>query len=131
MKSEKKDINLPILISNVDICNSWDEWLEKNETSLKEIGYRKFNQNHKREDFAYWKSFYINEEKAYQVGLLFYDFRKYQKENNTPERIGVQFECMFINIDSRIDLSVSKEITIEEFEEMSRTFYDAMVKFSK
>lgn len=121
--------NPPLLIASVSGCTSWDEWLEKTELSLKEIGYRKYEQSLKNEDFAYWKSFYINENKAYQVGLFFYDFRKHQNDFNIPERIGVQFECMFIDIDARIDLSVSKDITLEQFECMARTFHDAMFQY--
>ena len=44
----------------------------------------------------------------------------------TEPSIGVQFECMFIGCDKRIDLEVSDDILLEEFEEMSKTFYNAM-----
>ena len=127
--TKQSPLNPPLLIASVSGCTSWDEWLEKTELSLKEMGYRKYKQSLKNEDFAYWKSFYINENKAYQVGLFFYDFRKHQNEFNIPERIGVQFECMFIDIDARIDLSVSKDISLEQFEIMARTFYDAMFQY--
>lgn len=119
-------INYPLLVDSVSECISWDEWLEKTEASLKEIGYRKYKQDVKNEDFAYWKEF-----EGYQVGVFFYDFRKYQNQFNVPERIGVQFECMFTDIDARIDLSVSKDITLEQFEIMAKTFIDSMYKYSK
>lgn len=117
-------INYPLLVDSVSECTSWDEWLEKNEASLKELGYRKYRQDIKNEDFAYWKAF-----EGYQVGIFFYDFRKYQNQFSVPERIGVQFECMFIDIDERIDLSVSKDITLEQFEIMAKTFIDSMRKY--
>lgn len=117
-------LNPPLLIASVSGCTSWDEWLEQIELSLKEIGYRKYKQNLKNEDFAYWKTF-----DGYQVGLFFYDFRKHQNQFNIPEGIGVQFECMFTDIDSRIDLSVSKDISLEQFEIMAKTFVDAMFKY--
>ena len=92
--------------------------------SLKEMGYRKYKQSLKNEDFAYWKTF-----EGYQVGLFFYDFRKHQNQFNIPERIGVQFECMFTDVDARIDLSVSKDISLEQFEIMAKTFIDAMFQY--
>lgn len=118
-------INYPLLVDSVSECTSWDEWLEKNEASLKELGYRKYRQDIKNEDFAYWKAF-----EGYQVGIFFYDFRKYQNQFSVPERIGVLFECMFTDIDARIDLSVSKDITLEQFEIMAKTFIDSMHKYS-
>ena len=127
--TQQLPLSPPLLIASVSGCTSWGEWLEKTELALKELGYRKYKQSLKNEDFAYWKSFYINENKAYQVGLFFYDFRKHQNEFNIPERIGVQFECMFIDIDARIDLSVSKDIPLEQFEIMARTFHDAMFQY--
>lgn len=36
----------------------WSAWQAEVETKLKELGYRRYVQNHKREDFTYWKSFY-------------------------------------------------------------------------
>ena len=94
-------------IASVSGCTSWDEWLGKTELSLKELGYRKYKQNLKNEDFAYWKKY-----EGYQVGLFFYDFRKHQNQFNIPERIGVQFECIFTDVDAGINLSVSKDISL-------------------
>lgn len=122
--NDKLPLNPPLLIASVSGCTSWDEWLEKTELLLKELGYKKYKQNLKNEDFAYWKKF-----EGYQVGLFFYDFREYQNQFNIPERIGVQFECMFTDVDGRIDLSVSKDISLEKFEIMAKTFTDAMFQY--
>lgn len=131
MTEENFEVEKPLLFENIGECKSWDEWLDKTEIALRDNGYRKYNQNIKNEDFTYWKTFYVNDEKAYQVGLLFYDFRKHMVNNLTiSERIGVQFECMFIDINSRIDLTVSKNITLLEFEAMSKTFYDSMFQYT-
>jgi hypothetical protein len=43
-------------------------------------------------------------------------------------RIGVQFECLLIN-ENRIDLSVSKDISVKEFETMCYSFYESMKKY--
>jgi len=123
MKSNKKTNQFPIVIPNGSEVKDWNEWLDFVESELFSMGYRKYKQNIKNEDFAYWKNF-----ENYQVGVFFYDFRKYQNAFNVPERIGVQFECMLTNINSRVDLSVSKEITIEEFENISNSFYIGMKK---
>lgn len=122
--TQQLPLNPPLLIASVSDCTSWDEWLEKTELSLKELGYRKYKQNLKNEDFAYWKKF-----KGYQVGLFFYDFRKHQNKFNIPEIISVHFECMFTDVDARIDLSVSKDISLEQFEIMAKTFIDAMFQY--
>lgn len=116
--------------TDVSGCTSWDEWLELTELELKDLGYRKYKQNLKNEDFAYWQPFYINGKKVYQIGIFFYDFRKHQQSFNLPERISVQYECMLIDIEDRIDLSVSKNIPLEEFTLMAKSFYDAMSLYS-
>jgi hypothetical protein len=36
---------------------------------------------------------------------------------------------MFTDIDARIDLSVSKDISLEQFEIMAKTFVDEMFKY--
>lgn len=122
-------INPPLLIDSSNNFTTWNEWLAYVETNLKALNYTKFIQNLNNEDFAYWKTFYIDNEKAYQVGIFFYDFRKYQENYNTPERIAIQYECHLLNGEGRIDLSVFKNITLEEFEDMSKTFYDTMHKY--
>lgn len=104
----------------------WDLWLSEKEAFLKEQGYRKFIQNRfKNEDFAYWKKF-----DGYQVGVLFYDFRKYVSANENLN-ISIQYEAMLIDCDCRIDLSVSKDMLLTSFEAMAQDFYEAMHHYSK
>lgn len=117
------------LLNTENPTSSWDEWLEVTEDFLKNQGYRKYVQNYRNEGFAYWKVFKVNEEEAYQIGILFYDFRKYDNIPDVAKRIGIQFECMIIDTEDRIDLTVSKEITLEQFETMARAFYEAMCCF--
>ena len=128
MSKEKTElgetINPPLLIVDVNGITSWDEWLFETETKLKEIGYRKYVQNHKNEDFCYWKTFKNGEYKIYQIGILFYDFRKYADAN----RIGIMYECRILGKD-RIDMCVSKNIDLVEFENMAQTFYRAMSQY--
>jgi hypothetical protein len=107
----------------------WDKWLIDMEASLKLSGYRRYNQYFKSEDFAYWKSFYDDDLNIYQVGVLFYDFRKYIDIDPNANRISIQYECMLI-CDDRIDLSTSKRIEVFEFEKMAKTFYEAMSKYT-
>jgi len=120
----------PLLIADVSCITSWDEWLFENETKLKEIGYRRYVQNHKNEDFGYWKTFKRGEDKIYQVGILFYDFRKYADRDPYANRIGIMYECMVL-CDDRIDMCVSKNIALVEFEKMSQTFYEAMSHYCR
>lgn len=103
----------------------WKEWMEKAESHLINAGYKKFNQNLRGEDFTYWKTFFADNEKAYMVGVLFYDFMKY---DNPIKRIGTMYECMLLG-DNRVDLTVSKEIELIDFEDMARVFYDSMKKY--
>ncbi len=101
-----------------------DTWLSFTEIKLKENDYFKFNQKHKDSDFQYWKTFYVEGKKAYQVGVLFYDFRKYAKDINAPETINIQFECLLIDTDGNVGMTISKEgITLEYFENLSKDFY--------
>ncbi len=132
MEEKKNTVKLsyvaaPRIFPELGFFSSWEEWLEHTEKELVSQGYVRYKQNLKREDFAYWKSFSEDGKKIYQVGLLFYDFRKYQKD--MPERIGVQFECLLMDVEGRIDLSVSKDISLKQFEAISRTYYEAMVKY--
>lgn len=126
---KKIPIIFPSVINNVDKYESWEEWLEKTESALNKREYVKHKQNLKSETFSYWKTFYVNEKKAYQVALLFYDFRKFQKNFNIPDRIDVQFECIIFDTDDKFELSINKDITIEQFEIMATTFYDAMIQY--
>lgn len=114
-----------------DINNTtdWDNWLSEYESNLKNLGYVKYVQNHKNEDFCYWKIFKNGEDKIYQIGVLFYDFRKYADRNPMANRIGTMYECMLF-CDDRIDMCVSKNIDLPEFEKMSHDFYEAMKQYS-
>ena len=108
----------------------WDGWLFEVETNLKELGYRKYVQNHKNEDFCYWKTFKNGDNKLYQIGVLFYDFRKYVERDSNANRISVMYQCMLL-CDDRIDMDVSKEIDLPEFETMSKTFYESMSRYCR
>ena len=132
MTKESKNVQLPIqpplLIADVSGSTSWDEWLSETETKLKELGYIRYVQNHKKEDFCYWKTFKNGEDKIYQIGILFYDFRKYADRDPYANRIGIMYECMVLGED-RIDMCVSKNIDLVEFENMAQTFYGAMSQY--
>jgi hypothetical protein len=111
--------------------NDWDKWLSDKEEDFKSKGYRKYFQNWEREDFAYWKPFYNGETKLFQVGILFYDFRKYLHSDPNANRIGTTYKCHLLSENSRIDLTVCKDITLDEFEVMAKTFYLNMNQFNK
>jgi len=128
IKMEYNKIQPPLLIKNINNSNSWDEWLSEIENELKEIGYRKYIQHHKSEDFCYWKTFKNGEDVIYQVGVLFYDFGKYIKQDFNANRIGIMYECMLLCGD-RIDMCVSKNIDLIEFENMAKTFYESMSQY--
>lgn len=104
---------------------NWDQYLNDIDLFLKSEGFEKYKQNYKREDFAYWKKY-----DGYQIGLLIYDFRKYPLHDSN-KKIMISFECMMLNLDSRCDLSVSSEISLSDFENMAKTFYNAMIDFYK
>lgn len=106
----------------------WKVWLQDFDKEVIDLGYRKYNQNHKSEDFSYWKTFYDGEEKIYQVGILVYDFGMYSEEYPNANRVSVQYEC-YLLCDNRIDLSVSKDISLSEFEDMAKTFYETMIRY--
>jgi hypothetical protein len=129
-KEQKVDLPLqpPLLIADVSGSTSWDEWLSETEIKLQEIGYRGYVQNHKNEDFCYWKTFKNGQDKIYQIGILFYDFRKYADRDPYANRIGIMYECMILG-DDRIDMCVSKNIDLFEFEKMAQTFYEAMSQY--
>lgn len=130
--NEKFNSQLPktCVIPNQKHYNYLSDWLNDTEKKLVELGYRKYAQNYKGEDFCYWKTFYNNGgEKIYQVGILFYDFRKHIAWGEAANRIGMQYDCMLLG-GSRIDLSISKEIDLPEFEVMAKEFYESMKKFN-
>ena len=92
--------------------------------ALVQLGFRKYKQKLKQEDFAYWKKY----DDKYQIGLFVYDFTKYG-QHNLKNKVSIQFECMPIDIDGRCDLSVSKEIELPEFEKMAKSFYEGMIEY--
>ena len=57
MTKESTNVQLPmqppLRIADVSGSTSWNEWLSETETKLKELGYRRYVQNHKNEDFCY------------------------------------------------------------------------------
>lgn len=90
---------------------NWTLWLQEKETELKSKGYRKYNEHLRNQDFTYCRNF-----DGYVVLQHFYDFTKHNGD------ISIMFECMLLHGD-RIDLTVSKDMTTEEFEEMAEEFY--------
>jgi hypothetical protein len=118
----------PLPPSESEGVMDWDGWLAEFESNLKELRYTKYTQHFKTSTFAYWKSFYDEDAKIYQVGILFYDYRKQSDTDPRANRIGVQYECLLIGR-HRIDLSVSKDIDVPEFELMAKDFYEAMWKY--
>jgi hypothetical protein len=107
------------------------EWLDTTGQRYIDMGYRKHAGHYKNEDFGYWKTIYDDEEKVYQIGILVYDFSKHQHIPEEQKRIGVQYECLLLETDTRIDLSVSdNKIEIERFEIMARAFYETMKEYA-
>ena len=102
----------------------WDKWLEDKDVELISKGYKKYYQSHKNSDFQYFKG-----TKDYHIGVYFYDFRKYNNENS--QHVSFQYECILNIDDGRIDLSVSRDISIEEFESMCKHFYESMKYYKK
>lgn len=102
-----------------------DEQLELVESKLKDVGYKKYIQKLKNEDFSYFKTYFSEdgEEKKYQIGVLFYDFRK---ALYFEPCITAQYWCLLFDSDGRVDLTVSKDISLEKFESMSDDFYNSM-----
>jgi hypothetical protein len=104
-----------------------ETWLGFTEIKLKENDYIRYNQKHKDSDFQYWKTFNVEGKKAYQIGVLFYDFRKYAEELNAPETINIQFECLITDIEGNVGMTISKEnVMLKDFETLSKDFYYTM-----
>lgn len=124
MEENKQKNNKAFAIHGVSISTDWNKYLNELHEYLTGLGFRKYNQNHKHEDFAYWKEY----NGKYQIGLLVYDFTKYDQHNFKNE-VSIQFEAMPMDINGRCDLSVSKEIELPEFEKMAEAFYEAMIEY--
>jgi hypothetical protein len=111
------------------------EQLAKFELELVEKGYKRYNPKYRNEDYSYWKSFGITYDEdndeiiQYQIGLLVYDFSKY---NNLPEfqqPFSISYEFILGRNDKidRVDLSISDtKLTVEEFEQVSLNFYNSV-----
>ena len=106
-----------------------EEWLKNTEDELERMGYRRYKQNYKSEDFAYWKTVCNDDgKKIYQIGLLFYDWRQYLHLNPNNDRIGIQYEAHLFG-SGRVDLCVSDNMTLDLFEKMAGDFYSTMKKY--
>ena len=77
------------LINEYNEKTDWSLYLENLDTYMKSIGYSKYKQNFKSEDFAYWKSY----NNKYQIGLLVYDWRKFPRYD-LEKKVSISFECM-------------------------------------
>lgn len=106
-----------------------DQWLGNVTAWLNNAGFTKYKQNLKHEDYTYWKTVWDNyhEKKLYSIGLLFYDWRKYP---TAGDRIGIMYECMLLG-ENRIDMTVSDDIMLKDFEQMCEDFYNSMKKYVK
>lgn len=118
----------PLPPSESEGVMDWNGWLAEFESNLKELGYIKYVQHFRRETFAYWKNICEGDTEIYQVGILFYDFRKHSDTDPRANRIGIQYECLLIG-DERVDMSVCLDIDVPVFELMAKSFHEAMCKF--
>lgn len=121
--NNKLEFKPQIIFEKTKYCKSWDEWLGQTESFLKLLGYVKYEQDYKGESFAYWKIIKENEQDIYQIGLLFYDFRRY---GSNSYNISVCYECMIMNVDAGVRLEISDSITLQQFEKVAQTFYESM-----
>ena len=115
-----------ILTYDLGEFETWDEWLAAAEDALKKRGYTRYKNHSERSDFSYYKTFYSGDKKLYQVGLLFYDFRKFKNQDVNSDRIGVGFRS-YIICDNSVSMTFSGDISVEEFEELARVFYFTMI----
>lgn len=124
----KKSVNMKkFKIQDYNKETDWNKYLENLDIYVKSLGYRKYYQKHNNEVFIYWKTF---NNKSYQVGLSIYDWRKYPQFDSV-EQISIQFRCMPIDINGHCDLTVSQNMEISEFEEMSEIYYNNIKSFCK
>jgi hypothetical protein len=105
---------------------------EKFEKKLLSLGYKKYIQHYKHEDYLYWKSFEreIDEDgdksKGYSVGFAFYDWSKYpQHQNNKTISVSLEFLLGHNLGVSRMDICVSDDDwNLEKFEGFCKDFYE-------
>ena len=107
---------------------NWGLFLVQLHEDMTSRGYTKYNQKLHGESFSYFKTFYGK----YQIGVLVYDWREYPAAYAREKQVSFQYECMPVDLNGRVDLSVCNDtITLEEFEEMSEHFYVSMKKYMK
>jgi len=109
------------------------------EEHLSDKGYRKFNENYKKSDYIYWKSFKCDVDEdgdrtsGYSVGFAFYDFSKFPN-HTTDKKIGVSYECMISDhagVD-RVDMTITdNNTTIEEFESICKNFHEFFISMHR
>lgn len=103
-------------------------------------GYTKYVQHYKSEDYLYWKGFdrvYTDDghkHGGYSVGFAFYDFSKYPQFTE-EECVSISNEFMLgtdMGFD-RLDICITHDLTVEEFEEFCESFFDFFInsKFRK
>lgn len=107
---------------------NWHKWEAKLHAHLTAAGYRKFMDQHQRQDYSYWKMVRINDQEAYQLGCMVYDFRKHYAPSDAGYRISFMYICMLMG-EHRIDLKVSQPIEVAQFEQMATVFYEALKRF--
>lgn len=103
---------------------TWDELLEIVENTLQNRGYKRFSQRLGREDFTYWKSF-----EGYQIGIKFYDFRKYIAHEPEADSISVMFTIVPLRDDGRVELEISIPLTVEKVESLAEEFFSFTQKY--
>lgn len=114
-------------LQNVNSNTDYDKYLVDLHDYLTTKGFKKHKQGLLGlfgEDFSYWKQY----DNKYQIGLLIYDWRKYE-QHTAEKKIGIMFECLPLRIEGRCNLSVSRNIELHEFEQMAASFYNAMRKY--
>lgn len=72
---------------------NWDVWISEFEEILLKKKYYKYHQDYKNETFSFWKVF-----NSYQVGVLFYDFRKFKQLPSDCSYVSVSYETMILDV---------------------------------
>ena len=114
-------MNKKMLLQNVTKNTDWEGYLNNLDAYMKSLGFKKHDQKHKGESFAYWKDY----GKKYQIGLLVYDWTG-GFVSVDGRKVSIGFECMLLNFNWKCDLSVLKYMELEEFEVMAENFYNAV-----
>jgi hypothetical protein len=109
-----------------------DDHLKQVLTDLKENGYQRALFTMKDAKMSYWKMFYDNEDKIYQIGYLFVSNRDnglFLNLYGGPDFTFTQ-ECHIIG-DHNIFLSNNRPLSVYAFEQMALDFYNATGKYMK